>query len=64
MRAEFKKERIKLWQIKIMETITLLQDAQSQQQGSLKILHVKILTAGSSVMEKQTQTIITVIRIT
>ncbi len=29
MRAEFKKERIKLWQIKIMETVTHLQDAQS-----------------------------------
>ena len=29
MRAEFKKERIKLWHIKIMKTVTLLQDVQS-----------------------------------
>ena len=43
-----------------MQTITLLQDVQSQQQESLNILHVTALTAGSSVLEQQRQTLLLV----
>ena len=58
MRAEFKKERIKLWQIKIMETVTHLQDVQSLRQGSLftrEDINSRIISLGATASNSVTR---------